>query len=193
MLAIMRQQGRFERYVISTRSDGKFKMNFIDGFGTQSSVCELKICKLCLRDLRYKGYGEETRRRDKDIYKAFSLVDYFAAYPKNQITSLPQHTDDTAPLNAYASGFREASHWYRSENGWRCENCQIDLSHPTHRKYLHTHHVNAQKYDDRRENHKALCIRCHADEPIHEHLRNSPDYKEFIRIYPILQRASQPG
>jgi hypothetical protein len=182
-LAQMRQQGRFERYVISTRTDGKFKMNFLDRVGNQSSLCELKVCKLCLEHLHYHGYRHGTRRRDKEIYNSFALQEYFTAYPKNQITALPLHTDYTAPLNEYANGFRETSQRYRAENSWRCENCLIDLSHPSYRKYLHTHHLNARKSDDRRENHRALCIRCHAEEPMHAHLKNSPDYREFIRVY----------
>jgi hypothetical protein len=186
MLAAMRQQGRFQRYVISTRSDGEFKMNFIYGSGTQSSLCKLEVCKLCLERLHYKTYRQGTRRRDKEIYKNFSLEEYFVAYPKSQITALPLHTDDTAPLNEYSNGFREASQRYRAENGWKCENCRVDLSHPSHHKYLHTHHLNAQKYDDRNENHKALCIYCHAEQPMHEHLRNSSEYGEFIKIYPRL-------
>ena len=158
----MRQNGRFQRYVISTRTDGKFKMNFISAVNKDERECELKVCMLCLVNLKYKGYRQGSRRRDREIYEAFSLDEYFAAYPKNLITSLPLHTDDTAPINDYRVGFRETSTRYRSEHGWRCENenCGVDLSHPSHRKYLHTHHVNAQRYDDRRENHKALCIRC---------------------------------
>src|SRR6516165_1768796 len=186
----MRQQGRFARYVISTRIDGKFKMNFIDRSGTQSSICELKICILCLTHLRYKGYKQGTRRRDKEIYNGFTLQEYFAPYPKNQITTLPLHTDDTAPVNEYGHGFRERSHRYRAENGWRCQRCGIDLSHPPHRKYLHTHHLNAQKDDDRRENHRALCIRCHAEEPMHKHLKNSPDHGEFMKIYALLMEQT---
>jgi len=177
----MRENGRFERYVISTRTNGKFKMNFIYYSGAREEMHELQVCKLCLLDLKYRGYREHGR--DKRIYDTFSLGEFFAAYPKNQFMTVPLHTDATAPLNDYGDGFREASHRYRSENGWRCEKCQIDLSSPTHRKYLHTHHLNAQKCDDRRENHKALCIRCHAEEPMHTHLKNSPDYREFMGIY----------
>jgi hypothetical protein len=185
----MRQHGRFDRYVISTRTDGKFKMNFIDKLGKQSSICQLKVCKLCLEHLHYKGYRHGTRRRDKEIYNTFALEEYFTVYPKNQITALPLHTDLTAPLDEYGNGFREASQHYRAENGWRCENCRMDLSHPFHRKYLHTHHLNAQKSDDRRENHRALCIRCHAEEPMHAHLKNSPDYRAFMAVYPSLIQA----
>jgi hypothetical protein len=189
----MRGRGRFERYVISTRTDGKFKMNFIYDSGSKASICELKVCKLCLGDLPYKGYGQGDHKRDKEIYRAFALEEYFAVYPKNLLTVLPQHTDDSAPLNDYGIGFREISARYRAKNGWICENekCRIDLSHPSHRKYLHTHHLNAQKYDDRRENHKALCIRCHAEEPMHEHLKNSPDYTEFMAIYFRIPRATR--
>jgi hypothetical protein len=152
---------------------------------TEELICELKVCKLCLTNLTYKGYGRGSRRRDKQIYHTFSLDEYFAAYPKNNITALPLHTDDTAPLNQYGIGFGETSTRYRSEHGWTCENetCRVDLSHPSHHKYLHTHHVNAQKHDDRRENHKALCIRCHAEEPMHTHLKNSRNYGEFMNIY----------
>jgi hypothetical protein len=190
-LAQMRQNGRFERYVISTRTDGKFKMNFMDGVGSQSSICELKVCKLCLERLHYNGYRQGTRQRDKEIYNSFALQEYFTAHPKNQITVMPLHTDHTAPLDEYGNGFREASQRYRAENGWKCENCRIDLSHPCHRKYLHTHHLNAQKFDDRRENHRALCIRCHSEEPMHAHLKNSRDYREFLGVYARLLQAAR--
>lgn len=193
VLSRMRQNGKLERYVISTRTDGKFKMNFISAFDREEMICDLKVCKVCLANLTYKGYGQRRRRDDKEIYSAFSLDEYFLAYPKNLITTLPTHTDDTAPLNQYGIGFGETSTRYRAEHGWTCENerCGVDLSDPSHRKYLHTHHLNAQKYDDRRENHKALCIACHAEEPMHAHLKNSPDYQAFIRIYPRLLQAAR--
>jgi hypothetical protein len=189
----MREEGRYERYVVSQRTDGRFKMNFLYGFGkAQSEVCELKVCRDCLGFLSYKGYSHTDHKRHV-IHSTFSLGEYFALYPKSLIAALPLHTDDTAPLNDYDDGFREASVRYRAEHGWTCENekCRVDLSDPPNRKYLHTHHVNAQKYDDRRENHKALCIRCHAEEPMHEHLKNSPDYREFKRIYYRLHQATR--
>jgi hypothetical protein len=187
----MKQHGQFEKYVISTRTDGKFKINFIYELDReQSAISELKVCRWCLHRLSYKGHGDHKRRRG-EIYGTFQLSEYFASYPKNLISTLPAHTDDTAPLNDYSIGFRESSTRYRAENQWTCENekCRVDLSHPSHHKYLHTHHVNAQKYDDRRENHKALCIRCHAEEPMHAHLKKAPHYAEFMKIYPRLTRS----
>jgi hypothetical protein len=181
----MRKEGRYERYVVSQRTDGTFRMNFLDGHSkAQSEICELKVCRYCLGFLSYKGYSHTDHKRHV-IHSTFSLSEYFALYPKSLIAALPLHTDDTAPINDYAVGFGETSTRYRSEHGWTCENekCRVDLCYPSHHKYLHTHHVNAQKHDDRRENHKALCIRCHAEEPMHTHLKNSPDYREFMNIY----------
>jgi hypothetical protein len=185
----MREHGQFEKYVISRRTDGKFKMNFIYEFGkTDSAIHGLRVCRNCLIRLSYKRYRQMDNKTREEIYENFLVNEYFAAYPNNQITTLPLHADDTAPLNDYNGGFRETSTRYRAEHGWACENeeCRVDLSNPSHHKYLHTHHVNAQKHDDRMGNHKALCIRCHAEEPMHAHLKNSPDYKEFIIIYPRL-------
>jgi len=187
--------GHFEtKYVISTRTDGKFKMNFIYEFGKRdSTICELKVCRNCLVRLSYKMYKQMDNKARKEIYVNFHLDEYFTIYPKNQVATLPLHTNDTAPVNDYAVGFRETSTRYRSENGWRCENrtCGVDLRDPAHQKYLHTHHINGQKYDDRTENHKALCIRCHAEEPMHAHLKNSPHYREFMKIYFRLLQATQ--
>jgi hypothetical protein len=190
----MRAEGRYERYVVSQRTDGRFKMNFLFNDGnTQSDICELNVCRNCLEFLSYKGYSHSSRKR-RHIHSTFSLSEFFAIYPKNLISALPLHTEHTAPLNRYRNGFQEASTRYRAEHGWTCENkqCGVDLSDPSIRKYLHTHHVNAQKHDDCEENHRALCIRCHAEEPMHAHLKNSPDYREFIRIYPrLLQGATR--
>jgi len=192
----MRGHGRFEKYVISRRTDGKFKMNFIYAFDKQeSAIYELKVCRWCLSRISYRGYSHTGDKRREEIYGAFSLTEYFATYPTDLVTMLPLHTDDTAPFNQYSIEFRETSTRYREQIGWICENnkCQVDLSRPSYHKYLHTHHLNGQKYDDRADNYKALCIRCHAEEPMHAHLKNSPDYEDFMRIYPRLRLRALRG
>ena len=188
----MRAGGRYERYVVSQRTDGRFKMNFFYGDGkAESEVCELKVCRDCLGFLSYKGYHPTDHKRHQ-IYSSFTLNEFFTVYPKSLISTLPLYNDDFAPVNHYGVDFHETSRRYRAENGWICENdkCRADLAQPSHRKYLHTHHLNGLKYDDRRENHKALCIRCHAEEPMHEHLKNSPEYRKFMKIYPYIPRAT---
>ena len=93
----MREHGRFEKYVISRRTDGKFKMNFIYAFDKEeSAICELKVCRWCLSRISYRGYSHMGDKRREEIYGAFSLTEYFATYPTDLVTMLPSRTDDTA-------------------------------------------------------------------------------------------------
>jgi hypothetical protein len=58
----------------------------------------------------------------------------------------------------------------------------MKLGGPGLRKYLHTHHINGRKDDNRDDNLQALCIACHADLPAHEMIKSTPDYREFMRL-----------
>ena len=185
----MRAKNRFDRYVVSTRTDGKFSVIFIQNFGkNRPETCALKICKLCLEHLSYKDYRISRSLREK-IYESFSIDEYFSAYPPRLMPSLPTYTDATAPLNDYGPDFGKISTQYRSQKDWICEKCKVDLSAPVHHEYLHTHHRNGLKYDNREDNLEALCLRCHAEEPMHLHVKNSPAYQQFIAIYPSLRQS----
>lgn len=187
----MKANKRYDRYVVSVRKDGKFEVIFIRGNGrNKTDTCELKICKNCLNYISYKGYADAWQPQKVEIYNNFQITEYFEKYPRSIIVTPPTHDNYSAPLNDYGPGFRETSRRYRAENDWSCEKCKVDLSHTTHRKYLHTHHINGLKYDNTPGNLQALCIQCHANEPMSAHIENLPDYKEFIRLYPALKRIS---
>ena len=68
------------------------------------------------------------------------------------------------------------------ERDFKCDNCQIKLD-GAHRKYLHVHHKNGLKNDNSKSNLEVLCIRCHANQPYHAHLKGGHDYKDFADIF----------
>ena len=70
------------------------------------------------------------------------------------------------------------STWYRQEQDWICERCGIDLSKRTY--FLHTHHIHGRSWNDPKHL-KALCIKCHAEEPYHDFMKESSDYRRFFR------------
>ena len=59
-LEIMRSAGRFERYVITQRTNGEFPVHYYDYDRREKRETEaaLKVCMNCLRTLNYNGYSE---------------------------------------------------------------------------------------------------------------------------------------
>jgi hypothetical protein len=66
-----------------------------------------------------------------------------------------------------------------------CESARVDrASAPTVQRFLHAHHIDADKSDSHSSNIKLLCIRCHALQFQHAHVRENPDYSVFCKKFP---------
>ena len=180
-LKTMRSQNRYDRYVVATRTDGKFIVNFLVG----GRICDkgekverrLYVCKNCLHKLDYKNYRDK-KTQQNEIRESFDLKAFFEKYGA-QITKKPTGNDITAPVNGYSSNWEQISDRYKEKVGWKCEDCDTDLAE--RKEFLHTHHINAQKSDNREVNLRALCIRCHAEMPQHQRLKSRSKYREYLR------------
>ena len=184
----MRMKNRFGRYVVATRDDGKFLINLQNAYRSwDEKLIELDVCKYCLAHLAFDGYSLKLSKHNRlRIFNAFTLKEFFSRYPKSPIKNRPAHSDRSAPLDEYPENWSELSKKYRESVGWKCEECGIDLSIRAYRKYLHVHHINSQRNDNRNSNLRAICIRDHAEQPDHGHLKLLPEYKEFEYIWQML-------
>lgn len=181
-LESMRRSKRFARYVVANRDDGQFQVNLV-GQETKSSYVRLNVCKNCLTHINWKEYRrQQTRAAQDTIVKEFSLSEFFTQHPRDLVSVKPSHTSDTAPLNDYPSNWDDISQAARRAAQFRCGSCAISLD-GSDAKYLHVHHKNGQKNDCSPGNLEVLCIRCHASEPRHGHMKSLPEYHQFLERF----------
>ncbi len=176
----MREKDKFEKYVRTTRTDGMFDVNFIEG-GKLIEACverNLYVCQNCLKRLNYKDYNSRRSLEQNKIKESFDLKEFFETFGPS-IMIEPTHTDVTAPVNEYPLDWTLSSRCYREKVGWKCEECDINLAEE--KRFLHVHHINGLKNDSSDENLQALCIGCHAEVSQHEHMKGLPDYDEFCK------------
>ncbi len=180
-LKMMRSAGRYKRYVVTRRTDGEFLLNFSDNLQrAEPKTHRLHICKNCL--------WLELNMKYRYTVDAFPLVDWFNAidpgYEPPPIDGLygPITTPITGSPSNYPPDWHLRSLQCRERANWQCEKCRIDLRLRPQRRFLHAHHIRGTGYNNP-EDLIALCIRCHAEQPGHSHMRNLRDYQEFTEKY----------
>lgn len=180
----MREMNRLNsRYVVATRVNGEFNLN-VSRYGTTTrSVVRLSVCQNCLDWLQFEGFEKTlSRPKRKEIVRGFEISRFFDKFPKSLHIARPVHTSDSAPLNDYVVGFADISLKARSAAGWCCQECGLNLSKQDHRRFLHAHHRNGDKSDNTQSNLKVVCMGCHANEPCHAHMKNLPEYAQFVKV-----------
>lgn len=178
----MRQEQRFQRYVVANRDDGKFSINdmSVTNEAQRPRVVALDVCQFCLGMLDWNGFSQVSDRAGRVRFvRGFSLQDFFSKYPRDLVSVRPDHTADTAPLNEYTQDWPEISERVKRTRGYLCARCSTVLSLRLG-KYLHVHHRNGLKYDNSDRNLEVLCIGCHAEEPMHGHMKSLPEYRQYL-------------
>ncbi len=177
-----RDRNQFEKYKQSQKKDGTFFYRYIDDNKVlkKNPDQKLYVCGYCL-----KMYKELVEGDLESIKKGDFLPEIFfeSISQDNWIIDTGIEMDCYSAPPLYRRDWKEISRDYREKRKYICEDCGIDLSEKEDRRYLHCHHVNVDPSDNRYSNLKALCIKCHAEQPGHEHVKNSPDYKQFVRKY----------
>lgn len=189
----MRKKKRFERYVVTTRRDGKFLVEATDP--TTHSVEEIEaplaVCKNCLSELDWKGYAKlgHGHPRARAVWGNFSLQDFFAEFT-TFFASKPQYSDETAPKGGYAKDWHQVATKMKQQRNWHCDKCGVNLSDPQEQRLLHGHHKNGVVSDNRPSNIDTLCLLCHSEQPDHQWMKPSISDKLQIENLRRQQRTT---
>lgn len=185
----MRNEGKFERYVVTNRTDGLFLVDWLNPESGARGQTEagLKVCKDCLSILNWRGYDSPADRlKGSDgslqgktsIWSGFSILEFLMDY-STFFRNKPSRRDTAALLNAYVNDWPAISQRRRRAANWKCEECKVDLAE--HPGILHCHHRNGVVTDNSAANLSVLCALCHAVQPGHQHMKVSERVHRTIR------------
>ncbi len=183
-IATKNKNGSGHRYVVNAQKDGNFQLNFIANGYTRRETRRLKVCQNCLDESAFDGFHGAMSIMDKvRIVESFTPEKFFEIYSQTLHRSVPAYGWENSPLDDYTSDFPEISRRTREAAGWKCKTCSLILSEPKNRRFLHVHHIEGLRSDNAPSNLKVVCIRCHAEEPNHAHMKSLPEYRQFVRVH----------
>ncbi len=167
-LDYMRESGRFDRYIATTKVTGLFHVTGSEYRSRRrlEGHSRLLVCMHCLSQLNYKGAKSSSRIR-RAIRQDFDFAEYFECY-STVFPFRPRGTAVQPDAYDYPADWARISDGYRAEKNWTCETCLIVLS--DHRQLLHTHHRNGNRGDCAKANLQALCADCHRRQPFHSRM-----------------------
>jgi hypothetical protein len=136
----------------------------------------LKACKNCARRTTRSpkfefAIGEEDLA---ELSASFCLSELFRLCTFSRLRVL---TPDE-----YTLDWDDVKCEQRKVKNWTCEICRDKLSDRLLHRFLHVHHIDRTKQNNRPENLQLLCILCHARQPGHEIIANGRDYKTYEKI-----------
>lgn len=176
-LEMMQSIGRGERYRMASRGDGLFNYTITrrDVIVRQYSGdqgAKLSFCRNCLAiyQSRYNRHGRYP----------FSLKRFIETNDLHTDVAVRRIDLDDVP-NVYADDWAEIARRIKEIKEYTCEGCSINLSATELRRYLQAHHIDGQLSNNVMANIKILCIACHAEQPLHAHIRNDRTYAAFIQ------------
>lgn len=143
--------GRGDRYTGSNQEEVS-----VTDFTTHEKFSgHLEMCGFCRRIMRAKF---------SDLEEYYSDIESFCKYIRPTVwDGNGRKNVDINSITGYTKDWWKISVVIRDKAGYKCEKCGKDLSQMNLRPFLHVHHRDGNKLDNRRSNLQTLCIECHAN------------------------------
>ena len=174
---IFTTSGGVRRQIFRANTD-KVWVHDMDDNMIDKEIDSLPLCKYCLKMVTNAYPGMTTRE--------------FVALLKNAEDAQPE-TDIEVDLFGYTKDWEIISRGIREKRNYTCECCGLKIEDPYDQHYIHVHHKNGRKIDNRESNLQCLCLRCHAnvDQTHHDNLLGTKakrmEFSQFESKYPASQ------
>lgn len=140
--------------------------------GIEHENITLGLCGYC------RGQSNITEYNDTEGF--FNLLDLQEQDDLNQ--------EFEVDIFGYTRDWQRISREYKKEKEYTCERCTMKIETPSDKRFIHVHHRNGDKLNNRRTNLECLCILCHSHTDathIHnfERRRLQADINSFVSKY----------
>jgi hypothetical protein len=137
----------------------------------------------------YHGKSLDICKNCQDIFKEKTSQDLFGkSHDEFILQWASQNRDTPLDLHGYPINFSEVSTAFRKKKDYTCEKCRFKITDPQAKKYMHAHHKNKSKTDNREENLQCLCIECHSNvDKLHRRnfktdIKLARDKEDFLQV-----------
>lgn len=150
-------------------------------------VSGLPLCKNCLRIIR------AARQLD---YGSDMTSDEFEQILREAGEDTENDQEPDTDLEGYTWKWQKISEAYRTKRNYTCENCGFHPESRMDRQFIHVHHKDGRKTNNRESNLQCLCIACHSNvNPTHQENfskgANRVMLDSFKKKYPTVGKAKQ--
>lgn len=150
--------------------------NYID-----KQVTGLNICSHCIR-------------MAQEAFPKMTVADFIELL-KNAEDAEPEENVEI-DIFGYTKDWEMISRTIREQHKYKCEKCGLQITDTFDQHFIHVHHKNGRKIDNRPSNLQCLCLRCHSEvDENHKHRltesgANRVIFEDFEKKYPATPKKS---
>lgn len=134
-----------------------------------TKVENLPLCRYCAQLI-----GSVSRNMDSAAFVEILKKAHSAETPRGNLE---------IDSRGYTRDWQEISKNFRERHNYTCERCGVQVS-PFETEYMHVHHRNGDKTNNRDTNLECLCIKCHSEvDPTHVHNFSTRTQQMLIKLF----------